>query len=307
MGSDPRGVSAIVVDMQGSRADHELFVRVGPKNPLRTIETPEWHGWRWSSEEKRIVKWIESTIVQPVGVGQGKAMRVYPFQRALIRTIADSLATFVSIPAGNGKTTLMTALALERICRGDDYVSVDVLATKEDQARRMIDTARRMIECSPKLAPLFEFYKNKAVLEYRLTGSTMRAHPARLSAIQGLDFHLALIDEIGDVPSELTTSMIARLGKQADGRVVGFGTPGTSFRDNMLESVRAQFREGTLPAGVSFVEYAAEAGCAIDDEEQWAKANPAIEAGFLSAASMPLKAATMPEHLFRAYHLGQPV
>jgi phage terminase large subunit-like protein len=277
------------------------------KPQFRLDEMPKWHGWRTRSESRRIIRWIESTLVMPVGVGSGSPMRVAPFQRRLLERMCDSLATFISIPAGNGKTTLMAAVALERISRGDDYAEIDILATKEDQAERLVTAALRMVECAPQLQGLFAFYANDARLEYRPTGSTMTAHPAKLSAIQGLNFSLALVDEIGDVPAELVTSMLARLGKRNDGRLVGFGTPGTSMRDNMLETLRAQWREETLPAGVEFVEYAADAGCAIDDEAQWRKANPALEAGFLRGESLPLKAATMPEHLFRAYHLGQPV
>jgi phage terminase large subunit-like protein len=277
------------------------------KPPLRLAEMPRWHGWRTSSESKRIVRWVEEMLVMPIGAGAGGRMRVAPFQRRLLERMCESLATFISIPAGNGKTTLMAAVALERVARGDDYVEVDVLATKEDQARRLVESALRMVECAPQLQELFDFYSHDAVLEYKPTGSTMRAHPAKLSAIQGLNFSLALVDEVGDVPAELVTSLLARLGKRADSRLVGFGTPGTSMRDNMLEVLRGQWREDTLPPGVQFVEYAAEAGCAVDDRAQWRKANPAIRAGFLRAESMPLKAAAMPEHLFRAYHLGQPV
>jgi hypothetical protein len=289
------------------RPRHGALQRPGAKKPLRQIELPPWHGWRERSEAKRIVKWCEATIVQPTGVGQGRLMRIADFERKLTARIVDALATFVSIPTGNGKTTFMTAFALERLCRGDDYVEIDILATKEDQARRMVQSALRMVECSPALTELFDFHQHDCILKYRLTGSTMQAHPAKMSAIQGLDFNLCLIDEIGDVPAELVNTMIARLGKQPDSRVVGFGTPGTSFRENMLEEIRKMAHAGELPAGFEFVEYAADAGCSIHDEDQWLKANPAIDAGFLDPASMPLKAATMPEHLFRAYHLGQPV
>lgn len=242
-------------------------------------------------------------------------MRVAPFQRDLLKTICDSLATFISIPAGNGKTTLMAAVALERLMRGDEYVEVDVIATKVDQAQKLITTAIRMIESSPVLSELgaqgvIEFYKDAAVLEYRPTGSRMTAHPARLSAIQGLNSTLALVDEIGMVPPELVTSMIARLGKREQQRVLAFGTPGF-LPDNMLETLREMARANELPNGARFVEYAAEAGCSLEDEEQRRLANPAIEAGFLSPESMELKMALMlkqgREHEYRAYHLGQPI
>lgn len=290
-----------------ARPAHGVLQKAGVKPPLRLLEMPRWHGWSGGEEWRRLVRWMESVLTLPVGLGAGELMRVPAFQRSQLKTICESIATFTSIPAANGKTTFNAALGLATMCSGADYVEVDVLATKEEQAERLVTIALRMVECSPQLHELFAFYARDSVLEYRPTGSTMRPHPAKLSAIQGLNGSLTLIDEIGDVPRELVVSMLARIGKRPDQRVVGFGTPGTSAHENMLEEVRKLSREGELPPGVSFIEYAAEDGCSITDEAQWARANPAIAAGFLSAESMPLKVATMPEHLFRAYHLGQPV
>jgi phage terminase large subunit-like protein len=299
-----------VATTRRKKPDHKVLRRAGPKRPLREVELPAWHGWHYTEEHERVIRWAESTLVQPVGIGQGEAMKIAAFQRKLLKTIYDSLATFISISAGNGKTTLMAAIALERICRGDDYVEVDVLATKEQQAQRLVEAAVRMIESSPQLsdgeAQLFDVYRQNSMLEYRPTGSKMRAHPARLSAVQGLNFNLALIDEISEVPPELVTTMLARIGKRPEQRVVGFGTPGFG-PDNMLEELRKRHLAGDLPPGVSFVEFSADPGCDIYDEQQWRKANPAIEAGFLIPDSLAMKAAVMPEHEFRAYHLGQPV
>jgi len=239
-------------------------------------------------------------------------MRIAGFQRRLLRTIIDSLATFVSIPAGNGKTTLMAAVGLERVCRGGEYVEVDVLATQEEQARRLVQTMIHMVESSPRLmeSDLFDFYKREGVLRYRPSGSWVKAHPAKLSSIQGLNSDLTLIDEIGMVPPEIVTSMIARLGKKPGQRVVGFGTPGFGA-DNMLDVLRVMSHADDLPPGVDFIEYAADAGCEITDEVQQRRANPAIDAGFLDPTSLPVKAALLAaagrEHEFRAYHLGQPV
>ena len=294
------------------RPKHDILRRPGPKPPLRLLELPEWHGWQHEREDRRIARWIERYLIQPVGVGQGMPMKVAKFQKALLARVVDSLATLVSISAGNGKTTLMAAVALERICRGDDYVEVDILATNEQQARRLVETAVRMVECSPTLAGdgLFDVFSGSRssgqVLVYRPTGSRMMSHPAKLSSIQGLNFNLALIDEISEVRSELVTTMLARLGKRESQRVIGFGTPGFG-EDNMLEELRKRHLSGELPPGVEFVEFSADAGCDIHDPAQWRKANPAIDAGFLIPDSLALKAATMPEFEFRAYHLGQPV
>lgn len=254
-----------------------------------------------------MTRWMEAVLVLPIGVGAGEPMRVPKFQREQLKTICDAIATFVSIPAGNGKTTFMAALALATASSGADYVEVDVMATKSEQAERLVSVALKMIECSPQLQDLFAFYAHDSVLEYRPTGSTIRPHPAKLTAIQGLNGSLVLIDEIGDVPAELVSSMFARLDKRPGQRVLGFGTPGTSARENMLEEVRKLAHADELPPGMSFIEYAGREGCALLDDDELRGANPAVEAGFLGVASFPLKAATMPEHLFRAWHLGQPV
>lgn len=289
---------------------HGALQRTGTRKPLRLSELPHWHGWHEHSEVERIVRWCEELLVLPKGHGAGDPFRVAKYQRRALKTIVESLATFVSIPAGNGKTTFMTAVGLERVCRGDDYVEVAILATKEDQAQRMIESAIRFIECSPQLQNLCEYWARDSTLEYRPTGSIMRAHPARLSAVQGLDFHMALVDEIGFVPAELVTALLARLQKQPDARVIGFGTPGFE-PENMLEAMRGLYHADNLPAGVSFIEYAAEPGAAVDDRQQLRIANPAIEAGFYREEALLVQAATYlaagREHEFRAYHMGQPV
>jgi hypothetical protein len=285
---------------------HGALHRTGKRKPLRLKEMPRWHGWQYTSESARIIRWCEELLWLPRGHGAGEKFKVASYQRKALAEFTESLASFFSVPAGNGKTTFMAAVGLERLCRGDEYVEVDILATKEDQAQRMIEAVIRFVECSPELHELCDWWANSSTLEYRPTGSIMRAHPARLSAVQGLEFSLALIDEIGFVPPELVTALIARLGKSPDARVIGFGTPG-SAPDNMLESMRALAHAGELPAGMSFVEYAADAGCDIEDRAQWRKANPALRAGFLREEALAVQLAAMPEHEFRAYHLGQPI
>lgn len=289
---------------------HGALAKSGKRSPLRLTELPRWHGWNVESEPERIIRWCEELLVLPRGHGAGEPFRVAKYQRKFLKTFTESLATFTSIPAGNGKTTFMAAVGLERACRGDEYVEVDILATKEDQAQRMVEAMIRLIECSPELHELFEYWARDSTLEYRPTGSVIRAHPARLSAVQGLEFSLALVDEVGFVPAELVTALIARLGKSADARVIGFGTPGFG-EDNMLEHMRALSHADELPQYVSFVEYAADPGCDVFDRKQWRKANPALESGFLREEALAVQAAVMVEagreYEFRAYHLGQPI
>lgn len=281
---------------------HGALQRPGARAPLQLVELPAWHGWKHRSVPARVVRWIEEHVRVPTGYGQGQPMRIAGFQRRIIDTLYENRAAVVSLPAGNGKTTLLAAIALERMCRGDDYVEVDVVATKQEQAGLLVEAAKRMVEASPALVPLCTFSSQMGTLVYRVTGSKLQAQPARLSAVQGLNFSLAIVDEIGFAADDVVSSLVARVGKRPDAAVIGIGTPG--LEPNVMWRLRD--RAGDLEGvGFSYVEWAAPGGCEIGDRRAWTKANPAIRAGFLNGDVLATQAAMLPEHEFRVYHLGQ--
>ena len=249
------------------------------------------------------MRWIEKYLTLPAGAGAGAPLRVAKFQRELVALLYDGLATFASVPAANGKTTFLAAVALERICRGDDYAAVAVVATKEDQAGILVEQAKRMVECCPQLVPLCSWHGGEGSLEYRPTGSKLTAHPAKLTSLQGLDFSLAIVDEVGFANDEHVESLIARVGKRPGARIVGIGTPG--FERNVLARIRDDARDGAFPHGVRYIEWAAPAGCELSDKRAWRKANPALGAGFLQADALEMQVGILPERAFRTYHLGQ--
>jgi len=237
-----------------------------------------------------------------MGHGAGAPLKLAGFQRKIIRTLYDSLATFVSIPAANGKSTLLAAVAIERLCRGDAYVEVDVLATKREQAAIMVESAKRFVEAVPALAERCAWYAKPGILEFRPTGSRLTAHPAKLSSLQGLNFSLAVVDEIGFADDALVEALLARLAKRPDARLIGVGTPG--FEPNILYRIRQEAHDGALPSGVSYIEYAAPPGADLHDRRAWLAANPALRAGFMGMDAVAVQADLLPERAFRTYHFG---
>ncbi len=226
------------------------------------------------------------------------------FQRQIIRATYSSLLTVGSLPSGNGKTGLMGLIALERLCRGDPYGRVVVLATKHGQAREVVEAAKAIGENDPRLVNRLAWYEDDAALVYRPSGATLVAHSARLKSIEGLRYRLALIDEIGFALDELVTSILARLGKGAlANRILGMGTPG--FSPNVLYRIDQMARDGAVPDGLSYLKWAAPDGCDVHDERAFDEANPAVAAGFLSRQTRELQLALMPELQYRVYHLGQ--
>ena len=267
------------------------------------VEPPPWASWKEQPEATRAIRWMTKYARTPTGVGAGAPLKLAAFQRRLVRDVYGNLATFASIPVANGKTTLLGAIGLERIARGDDYAEVDVIATKLGQAQEVVLAAARMAEREPELASRCALYEDSTELRFRPTGSRLRAQSARLRSLEGLNFNLGIVDEVGFAGDDQIESLLARLGKRADAHLLGIGTPG--FDPNMLWRIRRDAAEGDLPPGTTYVEFAADEGCAVDDRRAWRQANPALAAGFLAPAALELQAALMPEAKFRVYHLGQ--
>lgn len=280
----------------------ESLTYKGGLPPLRQLELPPWHGWPYSSESARAKRWIERYLVVPTGYGQAQPFRVAGFQKQILAALYDHLATFVSLPAANGKTTLLAAVALERLARGDDYAEIDIVATKQEQAGLLVEAAKRMVETCPQLVKLCRWHSRESMLEYRPTGSRLRAHPAKLSAVQGLNFSLAIVDEIGFAHDETVESLLARLGKRPDARLIGIGTPG--FDPNILQRLRAASFDSELPPGVKYLEWAADPGAEPTDKRAWRQANPALRAGFLQPEALAVQAGLLSAREFQTYHLG---
>jgi len=288
---------------RAARPVHGALTGLGRKPRLDVIDPAPWELWRWTREAHRAIRWIESVARVPTGHNAGDLMRLAPFQRSIVHDVYDNLAAFESIATANGKTTLLGAIALERISRGDDYAEVDVIATKLDQASEVVRAAARIAEASPDLRARCALYDEDTELRYRPTGSRLRAQPARLKAVEGLNFNLGIVDEVGFADDDLIESLVARLGKRADAHLLGMGTPG--FTPNLLWRIRQQFHAGDLPAHVVYREFAGPEGCDLHDRDAWTSANPAIAAGFLRPQALELQVSMLPESKFRVYHLGQ--
>jgi phage terminase large subunit-like protein len=89
-------------------------------------------------------------------------MKLRPWQRQIVHGVLDEPRPrqgLVSIPAGNGKSTLAAAIGLyglpaDRV----EGARVLVVASDERQARIIFNTARRMVELDKALAERVHVY-----------------------------------------------------------------------------------------------------------------------------------------------------
>jgi phage terminase large subunit-like protein len=210
----------------------------------------------------------------------------------------------VSIPAGNGKSTLAAAMGLYGLLAdGVEGAQVLVVASDERQARIIFNTSRRVVELDPDLEARVHIYADR--LHEPRTDSTFMALPADPGSLQGWDPSMALVDELHVVTDDTFEAMAARAGKRDRSLLLAISTPPkTGQDDSVMRRLVDHGREGGNPS-FYFREFGARPGCAVDDEAEWAVANPALD-DFLHRdalrATLPPK---MREASFRRYRLGQ--
>jgi phage terminase large subunit-like protein len=255
----------------------------------------------------RAIAFIERYVTVPKGTGAKRRLRLRPWQREIIRGVLEEprpRQALVSIPAGNGKSTLAAALGLYGLLAdGVEGAQVLVVASDERQARIIQNTARRMVELGKALSAQVQVFKDH-LLEPR-TDSVFMALPADPGALQGWDPSMALVDELHVVTDDTFEAMAARAGKRDRSLLLAISTPPKAGQDDsVMRRLVDHGREHADPS-FYFAEFAAPAGCAVDDEGAWEVANPALD-DFLHRdalrATLPPK---MREAAFRRYRLGQ--
>jgi phage terminase large subunit-like protein len=232
------------------------------------------------------------------------------FQKAIIEELFgdESIrSAVVSMPRGQGKSTLSAGLALWALHDDEHSPQVPVVATTLQQAIRTVyDTARRMNDCSPELEERTISYSaiGATRLHVPWNNGTLLPLPADPDGLQGLDPSFAVVDEVGFVDQPMWDAMTLASGKRPRSLVLGIGTPNVERAGAMFE-LRTRHLEGVEMPGFRYIEFAADQGCDLHDRDQWRQANPAIGAGFLDEEALASAVATSPEASFRVYRLGQ--
>ncbi len=277
-------------------------MRAGPKRevtaePLDLTDLPESGG-------ERVVAFVERFLLVPKGTGAKRPLGLRPWQRRIVRGLFDEPRPrqgLVSIPRGNGKSTLAAALGLYGLL-ADDVEGAQVLcvASDERQARIVFNAARRMVELNPQLAERVQVFQDR--LNLPGSDSTLAPLPAEPGALQGFDPSMCVVDELHVVGAAVWEAMSLASGKRDRSMVRAISTPAADSESVMWKLVE-HGRHGTDPA-FYFREFAAPVGCDIADEEAWEAANPALD-DFLHRDALRATLRTSRESSFRRFRLGQ--
>jgi phage terminase large subunit-like protein len=279
-------------------------MKAGPKGqvtapPLDLRRLPKRGG-------SRAIAFVERHVTLPKGTGARRRMRLRPWQKAIVHGLLDEPRPrqgLVSIPAGNGKSTLAAALGLYGLLADRvEGAQVICVASDERQARIILNTARRMVELDPALYDRVQVFKDHLLEPH--TDSTLFALPADPGALQGWDPSLAIVDELHVVTDDTFEAMAARAGKRDRSLLLAISTPPRVGDDGVMRRLVDHGRSGTDPS-FYFAEFAAPPGCPVDDEQAWAVANPALDDVLHRDALRATLPPKMREAAFRRYRLGQ--
>jgi phage terminase large subunit-like protein len=252
----------------------------------------------------RAIAFAERYLRVPKGKGARRRLQLRPWQRTIVHGLLDEPRPrqgLVSIPRGNGKSTLAACLGLfGLLADGVEGAQVCCVASDERQARIVFNTARRMVELDQDLAARVQVYKDHLYVPQ--TDSALFALPADPAALQGWDPSLCVVDELHVVNADCYEAMLLAAGKRDRSLLLAISTPAADS-DSVMWPLVEKGRVGGDPA-FYFAEFAARAGCALDDEGEWAGANPALD-DFLARDALRATLATSRPNSFRRFRLGQ--
>jgi phage terminase large subunit-like protein len=232
----------------------------------------------------RVIKFIE-TLTVPSGKGQGKRFRLATFQKNWIRDIYEPhrggrrvvRRAILSIGRKNGKTALIAALVLAHLIGPESVPNGEIYsaANDRDQAAIVFKFARQIVEQEPELMAMIEVVPSTKTMVARPTGSVYRAISAEAGTKHGYLPSLVIYDELAQAKSrDLYDVLDTSFGARDEPLFVTISTQ-SNDPEHILSRLIDDGLAKTDPAIVCHL-YAADEDCDLDDETQWAKANPAL-------------------------------
>jgi len=153
---------------------------------------------------ERPIQFIETFCKQSQGA-LGSALRLELFQKAFIQTLFGFLEketgfrryreTLFLCGRKNGKSTLLSGIALYMlIADGEGAAEIYSVATKKDQAKKVLTEAVNMIKQSPELRAVVKKRRND--IYFPATSSIFEALASDSNTLDGLNSHAVIIDEL---------------------------------------------------------------------------------------------------------------
>lgn len=188
---------------------------------------------------------------------------------------------FLFVATGNGKSTFVAGVALYAMfCEGVRGGQGCCAASNKDQARLVLDIARKMVSADEELQETIGLDVTANTVIQRERNSKLWALPAKAKSVEGLAINLGVLDEVHAARGrELYDVLSSRCSKKPNSLFLLVSTAGDdeagiaaeilSFLEKLLDG------EADDPSFFGAL-YAIDKDDHWDDENVWMKANPSL-------------------------------
>lgn len=215
------------------------FVKQAVQRQLNDLRRwgPEGGDYYFDEKEASRPCWFIENLTHTKGELAGRAIHLEPWQCFLLTTLFGWKAkagnrrfrsAYVEVARGNGKSTLLSGIGLFCLCADHEPgAEVYSFATTREQAKIVFGDAQTMARGNRALQEAYGLEVTAHALYVPATNSTFQAKSAEGSTLDGLNTHLAIIDELHahkkrDVFDVVETS----LGKRRNSLMVSITTAG---------------------------------------------------------------------------------
>ena len=236
----------------------------------------------------RPIEFIETLCKHSKGEWMGKPIELELFQKAFISALFGFVdeqgirrfkETFFLVARKNGKSTLLSGIMLYMlIADGEGGAQIVSAATKREQSSIVFSEALNMVSQSPALKAHLK--KRKTDLYFPLTFSTMTALASDSNTLDGLNLHLAVIDELHAIRDRNLYEVLKQgMSARRSPLMVMITTAGT-VRENIYDDMyeyASKVVDGTIEDERFLpVLYELDNRNEWTDYRMWEKANPGI-------------------------------
>ena len=253
-----------------------------------------------------LAAWSAANLVIPPGHPRAGEPLVLPdYGVAFIRDALDAFESFLCIGRKNAKSAIVAVYLLGRLVgplRRPGY-RAGVVSVNRDKAGELWRQCEAIATASGLDGAVFRR------APWRIIGpdGDVDILSADKSAGHSSGFDDAIFDELGLIPErgrELVNGLRSAVSAR-NGRFIALSIQGDA-------PFTAELLARRDDPGVAVHHYAAPDGCALDDPDAWAAANPGLEIGvksldYMQQASRRAIAVPADAPAFRAYELNQPV
>lgn len=299
------------------------FVKQAVQRQLNDLRRwgPEGGDYYFDEKEASRPCWFIENLTHTKGELAGRAIHLEPWQCFLLTTLFGWKAkagnrrfrsAYVEVARGNGKSTLLSGIGLFCLCADHEPgAEVYSFATTREQAKIVFGDAQTMARGNRALQEAYGLEVTAHALYVPATNSTFQAKSAEGSTLDGLNTHLAIIDELHahkkrDVFDVVETS----LGKRRNSLMVSITTAGVDRTGICYEqrTLVTKILSGSLQDESYFgVIYTLDPDDDWKSDEALAKANPnwgvSVRPEVIRALQAKAIATPSAENNFKTKHL----